>query len=48
MKIPIKISELEYRIESDAEYEMKVPVVIYANESLLQKMISDRTLEQAS
>ncbi|MDH5569658.1 MAG: hypothetical protein OEX98_07715 [Nitrosopumilus sp.] len=26
---------------------MKVPVVIYANENLLQKMISNRTLEQA-
>lgn len=47
MKTPIKISELEYRIEPDTEYGMKVPVVIYANESLLQKMISDRTIEQA-
>ena len=42
-----KISELEYRIEPDTEYGMKVPVVIYANEGLLQKMISDRTIEQA-
>ena len=42
-----KISELEYRIEPDTSYGMKVPVVIYANENLLQKMISDRTIEQA-
>jgi tRNA-splicing ligase RtcB len=42
-----KISELEYRIEPDASYGMKVPVVIYANKNLLQKMISDRTIEQA-
>ena len=44
---PVKISELEYRIEPDAAYGMKVPVVIYANENLVQKMISDRTIEQA-
>jgi len=44
---PKKISDLEYRIEQDSEYGMKVPVVIYANEYLLQKMIFDRTIEQA-
>ena len=44
---PRKISDLEYRIEQDSEYSMKVPVVIYANEYLLQKMIFDRTIEQA-
>jgi tRNA-splicing ligase RtcB len=44
---PKKVSDLEYRIEKDPEYGMKVPVVIYANEYLLQKMIFDRTIEQA-
>src|SRR3970040_1317866 len=44
---PKKISDLEYRIEQEPEYGMKVPVVIYANEYLLQKMIFDRTIEQA-
>ena len=47
LNAPIKISELEYRIDPIPEYRMKVPVVIYANENLLQKMISDRTIEQA-
>ena len=46
LKTPIKIPDLEYPIEYDAEYGIKVPVVIYTNENLLQKMISDRTLEQ--
>jgi len=44
---PKKISELEYRIEPETKYGMKIPVVIYANNELLQKMISDRTIEQA-
>jgi tRNA-splicing ligase RtcB len=44
---PKKISELEYRIEPNLGYGMKIPVVIYANENLLQKMIFDRTIEQA-
>ena len=46
LKTLIKISDLEQPIEPDAEYGIKVPVVIYANENLLQKMISDRTFEQ--
>ena len=46
LKTSIKTSDLEYRIKSDAEYGLKVPDVIYANENLLQKMITDRTLEQ--
>ena len=44
---PKKISELEYRIEPDTDYGMKVPVVIYGNENLVNKMVSDRTIEQA-
>ncbi len=47
-KYPIrKISEVEYRIEADIKPEMKVPVTIYANENLLKKMLSDRTIDQA-
>lgn len=47
-KYPIKkISDSEYRIESDAKPGMNVPVTIYANEDLLKKMLSDRTIDQA-
>lgn len=38
---------MEYRIEADPARGMKVPVTIYADESLLQKMMTDRTLTQA-
>ena len=47
-KYPIKkISDNEYRIESNAKQGMNVPVTIYANEALLEKMLSDRTIDQA-
>lgn len=47
-KYPIKkISDNEYRIESNAKPGMNVPVTIYANENLLKKMLSDRTIDQA-
>jgi tRNA-splicing ligase RtcB len=47
-KYPItKISEVEYRIEADAKPGMNVPVSIYANENLLKKMLTDRTIDQA-
>ncbi|HEX9845300.1 MAG TPA: RtcB family protein [Candidatus Nitrosotenuis sp.] len=42
-----KVSNLEYRIETDFASGMKVPVRIFANEHLLAKMVLDRTLEQA-
>ncbi|MDE1873360.1 MAG: RtcB family protein, partial [Thaumarchaeota archaeon] len=45
--IPKKIGNMEYRIEADASRGMKVPVTIYANEELLQKMLTDRTITQA-
>ena len=38
---------MEYRIESDSNRGMKVPVTIYADEALVQKMMTDRTLAQA-
>lgn len=46
-KYPIKkVSEVEYRIEADAKPGMNVPVVIYADENLLKKMLTDRTIDQ--
>ena len=44
---PKKIGENQYEIESDSNLGMKVPVRIYADEPLLQKMLSDRTTMQA-
>ena len=47
-RYPIKkIGELEYRIEADARPGMRSPVMIYANEALLNKMLTDRTIDQA-
>jgi tRNA-splicing ligase RtcB len=45
--IPKKIREMEYRIEADPSKGMKVPVTIYADDVLLQKMLTDRTVQQA-
>ena len=44
---PKKIGENQYQIDTDSDLGMKVPVRIYADEPLLQKMLSDRTLMQA-
>ena len=44
---PKKIAENQYEIEADSNLGMKVPVRIYANEALLEKMLTDRTLMQA-
>ena len=44
---PKKIAENQYEIEADSNEGMKVPVRIYANEDLLQKMLTDRTIMQA-
>jgi len=44
---PRKIGENQYQIDADSNLGMKVPVRIYANESLMQKMLSDRTIMQA-
>ncbi|MDH3279118.1 MAG: RtcB family protein, partial [Nitrosopumilus sp.] len=45
--IPKKIGKNQYEIDADSNLGMKVPVRIYADESLLQKMLSDRTIMQA-
>ena len=45
--IPKKIGNLTYKIEKDETIGMNVPVIIYANEKLLEKMMSDRTIKQA-
>jgi tRNA-splicing ligase RtcB len=42
-----KISDVEYRIDPIESKGMRVPVTIYANEELLSKMLSDRTIQQA-
>jgi len=44
---PKKIGDMQYRIEADSSKGMKVPVTIYADESLISKMMTDRTLTQA-
>ena len=45
--VPKKIGENQYQIDADSNLGMKVPVRIYADELLLQKMLSDRTILQA-
>ena len=45
--MPKKIGENQYQIDADPNLGMKVPVRIYADEPLLQKMLSDRTIMQA-
>ena len=42
-----KIGENQYQIDADSNLGMKVPVRIYADEPLLQKMLSGRTITQA-
>ena len=44
---PKKVAENEYQIDADSSQGMKVPVTIYANETLLEKMMTDRTIKQA-
>ncbi|HXV50626.1 MAG TPA: RtcB family protein [Nitrosopumilaceae archaeon] len=44
---PKKISNMVYRIEPDKSRGMRVPVTIYADEKLLEKMMTDRTISQA-
>ena len=38
---------MEYRIDVDPSKGMQVPVTIYADDALIQKMMTDRTLKQA-
>lgn len=44
---PKKIGDMRYQIEADSSRGMKVPVTIYADEGLLSKMMTDRTVLQA-
>ncbi len=44
---PHKIGENQYQIDADLNAGMRVPVRIYADENLLHKMLSDRTILQA-
>ncbi|RNJ80390.1 MAG: RtcB family protein [Nitrosopumilus sp. B06] len=44
---PRKIAQNQYQIDADSNLGMKVPVRIYADEQLLQKMLTDRTIMQA-
>ena len=42
-----KVGDVEYKIDSMPNGKMNVPVTIYADDSLLNKMVTDRTLGQA-
>jgi tRNA-splicing ligase RtcB (3'-phosphate/5'-hydroxy nucleic acid ligase) len=42
-----KVSDVEYRIDPSARQGMRVPVTIFANETLIAKMQTDRTIDQA-
>src|ERR671925_820794 len=42
-----KINDFEFTIEKDKSKGMNVPVTIYANDSLISKMVIDRTIDQA-
>ena len=44
---PKKIGEYQYQIDADSNLGMRVPVRIYADEDLLGKMLSGRTIAQA-
>ena len=44
---PKKIDNMVYRIDADSSRGMRVPVTIYADENLLSKMLTDRTIIQA-
>lgn len=44
---PQKVGNMEYRILPDKNRGMRVPVTIYADEGLLAKMMTDRTILQA-
>ena len=45
---PKKVGDMEYIIEPDSTNHMKVPLRIFANETLLNKMTTDRTIWQAA
>ena len=45
---PKKVGDTEYVIEPNSENKMNVPVRIFADEQLLSKMLTDRTIMQAT
>lgn len=45
--VPRKIGENQYQIDADSNLGMRVPVRIYADQTLLAKMLTDRTIMQA-
>ena len=45
---PKKVGDMEYVVEPTAENGMNVPVKIFADENLIQKMLTDRTIWQAT
>ena len=44
---PKKIADMTYQIDVDSTRGMRVPVTIYADEKLIEKMMTDRTIQQA-
>ncbi|HET6516752.1 MAG TPA: RtcB family protein [Nitrosopumilaceae archaeon] len=48
IQTPKKIGDMEYIIEPDSSNGMNVPVRIFADEQLLKKMTTDRTIWQAT
>jgi tRNA-splicing ligase RtcB len=45
---PKKVSDMEYVVEPTSQNGMNVPVRIFADENLIQKMLTDRTIWQAT
>ena len=43
---PKKIGNMRYQIDADPSKGMKVPVTIFADEKLLAKMMTDRTISK--
>jgi len=44
---PKKIGDMTYQIDKDPSKGMQVPVTIYADQKLVEKMMTDRTIQQA-
>lgn len=45
---PKRVNSLEYIVEPESRSEMRVPVRIFADENLVKKMLTDRTVWQAT
>ena len=45
---PKKVGDMEYVVEPTSENEMNVPIRIFADDELLKKMLTDRTIWQAT